>query len=45
MVVEEVQVEFGVVGLCQSVVTCGDLGGLRKNRHQPIPGYLRTLLN
>jgi len=42
MVVEEVQVEFGVVGLCQSVVTCGDLGGLRKNR---IPGYLRTLLN
>ena len=39
MVVEEVQVEFGVVGLCQSIVTCGDLDGLGKNQHQSIPDH------
>ena len=30
---EEVQVKFGVVGLCKSIETCGDLDGLVKNQH------------
>jgi len=31
--VEEVQVKFGVVGLWESIQTCGVLDGLVKNRH------------
>ena len=31
--VEEVQVKFGVVGLQQSIQTCGVLDGLVKNQH------------